>query len=416
MHSIAILFWTFFYKTLSYIIPKDKRSIVFGSWKGELFADNSRYLAEYIGRNYPEYKLYWVGKRLIEKDVLKADYDIHFLEMGKFLTNLKIMSCGYCFVSQKYHLDISKYRLSDGAVVCYLHHGTPIKKWGDDGLNKERALTWVNRIYDRLTSRALDYNYYASSSQLNSEVLCTAMKSCNCSMDKILPSGTPRNDMLVGYDSEKASEYKKYYFEKLGVSGNPTVIMYLPTYRRLGGGEFTFSEMDDEQYGQVIKVLANHNAVIVEKSHFAGKESANKEKSYGLDVPSNNDQEKANHIFFADKGVNVQEMLMFTDVLISDYSGAFLDFALLDRPIVHYVYDYEFYRDQDSGLYYDISDFHAGAIAENFDQLCSALEEVLDGKDAFRERRKYVRNKYMQYERGKASQNLFEKIVRMYEE
>lgn len=409
IHSVIILFWVLVYKILSFLIPKDKNSIVFGSWKGELFADNSRYLAEYIGRNHPEYKLYWVGKKSIETDVSKSDFDIQYLEMGRFSTNIKILRCGYCFVSQKYHLDISKYRLSDRAVICYLHHGTPIKKWGDDGLNKERALTLANKTYDRLTSRIVDYNYYASSSQLNSEVLCTAMKSCNCSKDKIISSGTPRNDMLVNYHPDKAIEYKKSYFDKLGISGKPVVIMYLPTYRRLGNSEFTFSELNVAQSEQVNKLLNDHNAVIIEKSHFAGKELVNREKVSMKERLSDN--KVASRIFFADKGVNVQEMLMFTDVLISDYSGAFLDFSLLDRPIVHYVYDYEYYRDQDSGLYYDISDFHAGAITENFDQLCKALEVILDGEDSFGERRRYVRNKYMQYEQGKASQTLFETII-----
>lgn len=398
MHYLNILFWVFFYKILSHIIPKDEHSIVFGSWKGELYADNSRYLAEYIDKHYPEYKLYWVGNKTVEKEIAKYDQNIHFLEKGKFLTSLKVMRCKYCFVSQKYHIDISKYSLSDGATICYLHHGTPIKKWGDDGLNKKHSETRFDKTYDLITSKVVNYDYYASSSPLNSEVLCTAMKSCGCNKDKIIPSGTPRNDMLVKYDPQKALEYKSLYSAYLGITGSPVVIMYLPTYRRLDNGTFTFSQLTEDQYAAINELLKKHNAILIEKSHFVGKESGERQNS--------------DRIFFADKGVNVQEMLMFTDVLISDYSGAFLDFSLLDRPIVHFVYDYEFYRDQDSGLYYDISDFNAGAIAKDFNELCLTLSDALDGKDGYTDRRRYVRNKYMEYEKGNASQNLFETIIK----
>lgn len=386
------------YKVAAIIIPKDDYSIVFGSWRGESFTDNSRYLAEYIGERYPKYRLYWVGKPEIKADVAESPANLHFLEMDTLKANLKIMNCKYCFVSQKYHVDISKYNILHNVVLCYLHHGTPVKKWGDDGLNKRIAQTKFEKIRDVLKGRSVNYSFYASSSSLNSEVLCSAMKSCGCTIDKILQSGTPRNDLLINYEGHLSNTFKIKYFNNLGIEGNPKVIMYLPTYRRLEGDVFTFSCMTNMQRMQIEKILEDNNAIIIEKSHFAAE--------------SHIDVMKLNRIYLANQKCNVQEMLLFTDILISDYSGAFLDFTLLDRPIIHYVYDYEKYRDKDSGLYYELNEFNAGSICKTFDELCNAVLDELDGKDLFCHRRKDIRNKYMEFEQGNASEIIFSNVVK----
>ena len=385
---------------IALIVPKDNHSIVFGSWRGESFSDNTRYLAEYIGEHYPEYRLYWVGKKKIREDVNQSPAKLHFLEMGKIKSNVKIMRCKYCFVSQKYHVDIFKYNILHNTVLCYLHHGTPVKQWGDDGLNKRKAVSRIEKLHDSFIGRSVNYTFYASSSPLNSKILCTAMKSCGCTMEKIIPSGTPRNDMLINYDPKRTSQLKQLYLERFGIDITKKVIMYLPTYRRLDGDMFSFFDLNTEDTRKINKLLEENNAVLIEKSHFAGKEPSNQERNQNL--------------YFATKNSNVQEMLLFTDILISDYSGAFFDFSLLDRPIIHYAYDYETYRDVDSGLYFELNEFNAGAICREFDELCTALSDELAGKDSFSLRRKEIRNKYMEYEQGTASEMIFNTVVKNY--
>ena len=105
-------------------------------------------------------------------------------------------------------------------------------------------------------------------------------------------------------------------------------------------------------------------------------------------------------------------MLLFTNILISDYSGAYLDYLLLDRPIIHYVYDYEYYKNVDSGLYYDIEDFSAGFVAYTFEELIESLSSVLEGIDPYKTKREYVKNKYMTYEIGKASDIITKNVLK----
>ena len=146
------------------------------------------------------------------------------------------------------------------------------------------------------------------------------------------------------------------------------------------------------------EVLVNNKIVIIEKSHFA-ETNLKREKN-----------ENKNVIILGTK-TNVQELYIASDCLISDYSGAYLDYLFLNKPIIHFAYDYEYYKNVDSGLYYDIEDFSAGAVAYTFNELLREIENAANGIDLFKEKREYVKNKYMTYEDGKASKLIFEKVV-----
>ena len=48
---------------------------------------------------------------------------------------------------------------------------------------------------------------------------------------------------------------------------------------------------------------------------------------------------------------DVSALLSGVDLLITDYSSVFFDFALLDRPVVFYPYDLAEYRRRESGTF-----------------------------------------------------------------
>jgi CDP-glycerol glycerophosphotransferase (TagB/SpsB family) len=51
------------------------------------------------------------------------------------------------------------------------------------------------------------------------------------------------------------------------------------------------------------------------------------------------------HIIIADsKKYDVQQLLMESAVLITDYSSVYFDFAFMKKPIIYYHFDYDKYR------------------------------------------------------------------------
>lgn len=69
------------------------------------------------------------------------------------------------------------------------------------------------------------------------------------------------------------------------------------------------------------------------------------------------------------------------------------------------------YKSYDQGLYYDIKDFSAGKIAYTFDELIEELSMILSNQDLYSEKRKHVRDKFMTYEKGMASENIIQEVI-----
>lgn len=395
LHDVffSVVFWT-----LSLFYKRDEKAIAIGSWMGERYADNSRYLMEYLDKNCNGYQLYWVGNLSVKDEVLFNNNDVAFLEKDKFSTNLRLLKCKYFFFSQMHFADISSCNVFRGAVMCYLHHGMPLKKWAMDGLNqniKERNMFFST--YHCIVAANKKYDYFVVSSENHAKSICTALGYKGCTMDKVLRTGTPRNDMFFHYDDEMVKKIKESYYKKFNISLDKKIVMYLPTYRRIAENMFSFSTLSEDEKKKVSEVLNAHNAVLIEKSHCAEKIEFKYTDSEVLK--------------FADKNTNIQEMMLFTDILISDYSGAFLDFILLDKPVIHYAYDYEYYKNVDSGLYYDISDFSAGKVTYEFEELVTELDRLLSGEDLFQEKRKQVIKDFMEYETGEASAKIAETVL-----
>lgn len=384
---------------LSLFIPRDKHNVAIGSWSGMRYADNSRYLAEYINNNRKDLNIFWVGEKSIEKEVLKALPEAVFLYRNTFTANLRLLRCKYLFFSQMHNADISDCNVFRGATTCYLHHGMPIKKWGQDGLSQNvgNSGSLVTKIIQSISGANIKYDYFVTSSKLHDKTNCSGLGYKGCTMEKNVHSGTPRNDMYFNCPLDEIASAKQRYAELIGFCPEKKVLMYLPTYRRTNTEIFSFTDLTAEQSKALDAVLTQYDCVIIEKSHVA-ETHANKGKN----------QER---IIAVPSELNVQEMMLFADVLISDYSGAYLDFLFLDRPIIHYAYDYQYYKDTDSGLYYEIDDFSAGAVAYNFEELTHSIQEALGGVDNYADKRKYVRNKYMSYESGHASEIILHEVI-----
>lgn len=385
------------YIILSTFIKRDPKKIAVGSWLGKLFIDNSKYLAQYIHNNYPDYKIYWVGDFEVKYEVTGNGFI--FLKKNSFISNLKLLRCKYFFFSQMAAADISECNVYKKAITCYLHHGMPIKKWGADAIptKPDKKRSFIKKIYGKITANSMHYNYFATSSPLHDKTNLTSLSFRGCTNDKNLKCGTPRNDFLINLTSEEIDFYKNKYCKELNVK-NKKIFLYLPTYRRVSNNIFSFANLNFEQRQKLNEVLIRNNVVIVEKSHFVETNLVRKE---------NNNE----NIIILGTKTNVQELYIASDCLISDYSGAFLDYLFLNKPIIHFAYDYEYYKNVDSGLYYDIEDFSAGPVTSTFDELLTEIENVCNNIDLFEHKRDYIKNKYMTYEDGNASKHIFEKVV-----
>ena len=68
-------------------------------------------------------------------------------------------------------------------------------------------------------------------------------------------------------------------------------------------------------------------------------------------------------------------LLLVTDLLITDYSSAIFEYALLRRPIIFYTPDLAEYW-QDRGFYYDFAEYTYGPQVSDLPELFAALDKT----------------------------------------
>lgn len=85
------------------------------------------------------------------------------------------------------------------------------------------------------------------------------------------------------------------------------------------------------------------------------------------------------------------EILDFFDGLVTDYSSIYVDYLLLDRPILFISGEHEHFL-QHRGLSFEYDTFFPGPKVGSFDQFVREIQKVAEGIDPFADERKTVRN------------------------
>lgn len=362
---------------LSFPIPKNHKIWVFGGWFGERFADNSRYFYQYVSMNREQLgldKVIWITRnKKIILELRNQGYEVyHVWSLKSIWYHLR----SPIFIYDQSLDDLNPFFLHRG-ILLYLWHGFPLKKIGtytrpskDHRFLKYYmcAVRTAEYILPGLNIRYGGKNsFLLAQSEFASEILCNAL---NLQKEVIIFAGYPRDDILT---NEKKDEYYLSDEQKtidaikrLHQLGNK-IIFYTPTFRDKVPTLF-FGTENLEEIRKLRTFLLNNNFVLITKFHFAAKAS-NIEPIL----------ENESHYFNLDPDVDIYPILPLTDILITDYSSIAFDFLFLNRPIIFFPYDLEYYRDHDRGLIFDYEEYTPGPKAYDLSDLMRILKEISDG-------------------------------------
>ena len=119
--------------------------------------------------------------------------------------------------------------------------------------------------------------------------------------------------------------------DKLGINEQTKIILYAPTYR--GDGEklqnifqYGFEILDTARVVDAFNKMNNCNHVLLYRAHHDM-------------IPDNIDEACINVSTYPD----MQELLLISDYLITDYSSTMWDFALQEKPGFMYTPDLDVY-------------------------------------------------------------------------
>lgn len=374
---LLLLLWHPFWWT-QLLIPRSKSIWVFGAWYGTEYSDNSRALFEYITKFHPEIKAYWLTRN---KEILtKVHNSFAFYSLKGIIIALR---CRVVIISSG-RSDINPYFIN-GAKVIQLWHGSPMKKIGLD--DKYHNSKFANFIFRSFFPFLYNYNQFAvvSTGEKFNSFLSSAF---NCK--RILLSGYPRNDILFdnGIDS-RIMEINRIY-------NNPLKIAYLPTFRD-HDKNFNAFEKYIFQEDEWNKYLESSNSVLITNNHYAAEDSKYKKSSIKRII---------NFSRVSDQNLNL--ILKDIDILITDYSGVYFDFLLLNKPVILAAFDLTEYQQKSRELYFNYEKDIKGL-------KCSSWKEVLNGLKENKFElfdREYIK-KFNQYIDGKSSHRLTNLIKKL---
>lgn len=365
---------------LSGVLFKKRNRWVFGAWFGTAFSDNSKYLYLKVLKDYKDIEAVWITKDVDEIKYINSIGGKALL-YGSFDANYYAATADVVFMTHNY-VDLSPIYLIGKAYKVQLWHGVAFKKIGRDAIKDNDQ-----NIFASLKSKIINVwedcdLYIAPSDEYGSRV----KSAFNTTEDKILKVGQPRNDMFF---NENTARHK---------FPDKRIITYMPTFRDKKDFSFDFSQLKPSQEEALNSLLNKYNAVIIQKKHFVNASCSKFKNSTGENVINLNK-------------VDTQELLQSSDMLITDYSSCYFDFLLLDRPIIHFVYDYKYYSEKDRGVYYDIKDVCGGKICFDFNSLMESMEAYLKDPALDSQQRHKVRQQFVTYDDGNSSDKIIKYIL-----
>lgn len=368
-------FFLIFFDFLIYPFIK-KKNIIIAGHKSRYLIGNNEYLLDFLENNNVELNYYFYTKDRTVYDKLKNKYPNKILTPYQLRTIIKFAGAKVLIVTSGLN-DFFPYPILNNRKVINLWHGAPLKTIGTYKDKKHRN--------SRLFAKALDY--YTVSSEFEGEIIQEAF---NLKKEKIFVSGILKNDYIKKDFSSLAKEYP---FLK-----NNKVILYVPTFRDKGMSEKSFSELFNLQ--ELNTLLEKFDAYFLYKSHMNSAELTAINKYERIVFASSN------------KFNDAQPLLYFSDIMITDYSGIYFDYLLMERPIIFYNYDMEEYNNK-RGFMFDYNDNTPGVKVKTSKEVLLAIENYLNNPYLDSEKRMEIKQKFHKFEDGKACERTYNLIKKL---
>lgn len=379
---------------ISYFVPKEENLWVFGAWFGEKYADNSKYLFEYVNRNQPEIRAVWLTKDRETFDLItKKGYEAYFMNSFSGYKICLMASKGIISTGIR---DIIPYACGRIKII-QLWHGSPLKKiMFDDEFTFKEFRSLKSKIYSFIFPYVLkrefnEDNIYISSSKEVQNLFSTAFR---VPKQNIKITGYPRNDF-----SDQITETRiKKRLSKLK-NGNVKIGIYMPTHRKDGEKILKYLYENIDSINSCLQYL---NSVLLIKVHF-----------YGLNKGIVHETHYDRIIFLKEDDFeqDIYKIIPLTDYLITDYSSIYFDYLLLNKPIIFAPFDIEEYLAEDRKFYYDYLEVTPGPKAKGWNDVLTFIEEAINYPDKYEADREKIKNKFNKYDDNENCKRVFEEII-----
>lgn len=351
------------YKAMQHL-PINEKNILLESFSGISYACNPKY----------------IYKEMIKED-LNYNYIWSLNSTEKKIPDIKKLTKRFSF-QYYYYLATSKYLINNVEFAqnlpirneqIYLNtqHGTPLKVMGRHQPNDK-----PNR-----KSKTDRWTYLLTQNPHSSKVFRDAYMY----EGEVLEIGYPRNDPLTqNNNSHDILKLKK----QLGLPHDKKIVFYAPTWRK----DSIKIKLDWNHLSDVL----GDKYIFILRTHHLDKYEVEEHNGFIFNM--------------SDSAFDTQELCLVSDILITDYSSIMFDYAILNRPIILFTYDYNFYNNTERGLYFDLRIDPPGKIIYKKSELAPAILTAYKTHNKISKNFKKFTSRYCYKDKGHSAQAAISKI------
>lgn len=353
-----------FNRAFSSLFNKNERTVIFGGWFGNRFADNSKALFLFMSQNKKELGL---GNVIFTTNNSKICNQLKISGYHTVLTKT-VLSFKYHLTAGYHIVDMGGKDLlritSCNAVRVNLWHGFPLKKIGYYATNPSFSL-----------QEAIEYNNKREEIGYWNKVYNLVISEKHKELQQHA-FGLPDEQMILGLYPRiaymlgiidkfylKTEDEAKNRIEDL-LNQNKKIIGYFPTFRDNTEMNKKCADLPNEIYN----FLDDNDAYLITKMHFASDIQLDKYNERIINLTPESD---------------VYNFLNYLDVLITDYSSIYFDFLIFYKPIIYYNFDLDYYKNEDRGFLIDYDLYAPGDKAKTVSEVKTALTTALTNPEEY---------------------------------
>lgn len=313
-------------KSIIYLIFRifsiQKNKILFFSYYGEQYGCNPKYISEYISSKSDFWKCIWAFTKPNKhqtRNIKKCKYNS--IRFYIILSRCKI-------IITNYRMPINFKKRSGQIYIQTWHSMLRLKK-----IEKDVEFSLSKNYIDMAKHDSNQIDLLLSGCKKSSQIF----RDCFWYNKKILESGSPRCDIFFYHNSNLASIIN----HKLGTT-NKKILLYAPTFRN--GHSTDCYDIDFINLLSQLNSTTNEHWIILIRLHphlsSLSTRFANLSEDI-IDVTNYDD---------------VQELMLVSDVLITDYSSLMFDYLLSKKLCVLYVPDIDNFQETERTLYFNLEE------------------------------------------------------------
>lgn len=363
-------------------LPIDSGKVLFFR-SGGGYGDNPRAIAEYLHTHYPNLRLVWAYNSKVAKDSIPDYLKAVPFETGAFFRELATAGAWVCSTTLPAGTKKRK-----GQLYIQTWHGDKfLKKIANDA--RADVTDYQKRTASRSFCESQICDYYVTGCEWFVPIAASALDYNGA----FLRCGMPRNDCLVRLDAQRCTSIRK----ALGISEAVKVLLYAPTFRDY---EKSSGEIDTD-----IDLIAILDRL---ERKYGCRWLCLTRAHHGKEITINGKTIADERFRDVTAYPDMADLLMISDMLVSDYSSCGADFAITGKMVLLYQDDIERYTAKGRTLYFSREE-SPYFTASNMAEALAIIDRV--SEEDIRKNSREILDFYRSFESGHACETVSKVIV-----